>query len=140
MQFIFSLTQVNREALLKYPYAALDGDLTILLNDEVFFREEVSLLGFALSVHTWLANIKTGSFADFEYSSDEYTENPVLRLTKVDSHRYTISSAWAINYPETMLELREITQCFEAFLRELDALIRREYGVGFSDMRLFTSR
>jgi hypothetical protein len=139
MRFVFNITQVNSHALIKYPYAALDGDLTILIGDSVFFDEAVSLLDFALSIHHWLTETKFGSFSDFDYSSDEYTENPVLHLTKVDNQHYSIYSAWAINYPETILDLSEITHCFDTFLRELDATIQREHGVGFSDMRFFTN-
>jgi hypothetical protein len=139
MKFVFTITQVNREALIKHPYAALDGDLTIIIKDSVFLDDGVSLLDFALSIQSWLAKTRTGSIDDFDYSSDEYTENPVLYLTKVDNHYYTISSAWAANYPETILSLGEITHCFNAYLNELNLTIQQEYGVGFSKMRFFTN-
>ncbi|GAA4498240.1 hypothetical protein GCM10023172_14800 [Hymenobacter ginsengisoli] len=139
MRFVFNITQVNKEALIKYPYAALDGDLIVLIEDSVFFDDGISLLDFALSIQSWLAKVRIGFLADFDYSSDEYTENPVLHLTKLDSHHYTIYSAWATNYPETILGLGEITHCFHNFLSELNATIQQEYGVGFSDMRLFAN-
>jgi hypothetical protein len=139
MKFVFTITQVNREALIKYPYAALDGELKIIINDSVFFDEYISLLDFAHSIQSWLAKIKAGFLDDFDYSSDEYTENPVFHLTKIDNHYYIISSAWAVNYPETILGLGEITRCFDAFLSELNLTIQREYEVGFSDMRFFAN-
>ena len=125
---------------MKYPYAALDGDLSIIINDSVFIDDGVSLLDFALCINNWLINVKTGFLSDFDYSSDEYTENPVLHLTKIDNRYYEIHSAWAINYPETILGLGEITHCFESFLQELDSHTQQVYGLTLADMRFFKSR
>ena len=140
MKFLFKVTQVNREFLVKYPYAALDGDLTIIIKDSVFLDDAISLLDFALYINSWLIKVRSGSLPDFDYSSDEYTENPVLRLTKIDSHYYEIHSAWAVNHSEIILGLGAITHCFESFLRELDSHTQHAYGIALADMRFFKNR
>ncbi len=137
MKFVFKVTEVNREFLVKYPYAALDGELTIRLKDSVFLNDEVALLDFALCINSWLIKVKAGFLSDFDYSSDEYIENPVLHLTKIDNHHYDIQSAWAVNYPETLLGLGEIIHCFESFLQELNSHIQQAYGVALVDIPLF---
>jgi hypothetical protein len=139
MKFLFKVTQVNQEFLVKYPYAALDGDLIIIIKDSVFLADGVSLLGLALCINSWLIKVKTGSLPCFyfDYSSDEYTENPVLRLTKIGNHHYEIYSAWAVNHPAIILGLGEITHCFESFLLELDSYTQHAYGVALADMRFF---
>jgi hypothetical protein len=140
MKFVFKVTEVNREILAKYPYAALDGDLTIIIKDAVFLDDGVALLDFALCINSWLINVKTGALPDFDYSSDEYTENPVLHLSKVDAHHYQIHSAWALTSSEIILGLGEITHCFESFLQELDKHTQQAYGVSLAEMRFFENR
>ena len=140
MKFVFKVTEVNREILAKYPYAALDGDLTILIKDAVFLDDGVALLEFALCINSWLINVKTGTLPDFDYSSDEYTENPVLHLSKVDARHYQIHSAWALTSSEKILGLGEITHCFESFLQELDRHTQQAYGISLTEMRFFENR
>jgi len=140
MKFLFKVTQVNREFLVKYPYAALDGYLTIIIKYSVFLDDAVALLDFALCINSWLIKVKNGSLPDFDYSSDEYTENPVLRLTKIDNYHYEIHSAWAVNHSEIILGLGEITHCFESFLQELDSHTQHTHGVALTDMSFFENR
>jgi hypothetical protein len=138
MRFIFSITEVDRESLIKYPYAALDGSLTILVNDSVFFSEEgVSLLELAIHITGWLSAINTNTYLDFDYSADDYQENPILHFTRIDNQHYAIYSAWVNSKAEIILELAEITRCFSAFLQELNTTIQQAYGVGFADIPLF---
>ena len=138
MKFLFQITDVNRDFLIKYPYAALDGNLTILIKDKVFFdKQGISLLGFALCVSQWLREMISGSLPDFDYSSDEYVDNPVLHLTKVDNQHYALHSAWVEDEADAALALADIIHCFNTFLRELDTTIKQEYGVGFTDIPLF---
>lgn len=138
MKFTFKITEVNREFLVRAPYAALDGNLTIIINQSTFFSKEgLSLLDLALSIVTWMSKSEAGILADFDYSSDEYAENPVLHLTKIDKQHYTIHSAWVAHYADNVLSLGEITRCFSVFLHELDAAIQQDYGVSFADIPLF---
>ncbi len=138
MKFIFKITEVDQDLLIKAPYAALDGNLTIIVNQSTFFNEEsLSLLDLALSIVTWMSKSEAGILADFDYSSDEYTENPVLHLTKIDKQHYTIHSVWVTHYADNVLSLGEIIRCFSVFLHELDAAIQQDYGVSFADIPLF---
>jgi hypothetical protein len=140
MKFIFKVTEVNLEFLVKYSYAALDGNLTIIIKDSVFIDDGVSLLDLALCINSWLIKNRAGAFSDFDYSSDEYIENPVLHLTKIGNPYYEIHSAWAVNYPKTILKLGEITHCFESFLQELNSHIQQEYGIAFANILHSESR
>lgn len=139
IQFIFKITDVNKELLVKAPYAALDGNLTILINDSAFFSEEgISLIDLALCITGWLNEVEAEFFTDFDYSSDEYQENPVLYFAKIDNqHHYTVRSAWVEFHADTVLNLEEIVNCFTVFLTELDSTIKQKYGAGFADMPLF---
>ncbi|GEM_PF-3569265 len=138
MKFSFTVTDVTQELLLKYPPFAVDGTLTIVINDTAFFSEEgVSLLDLAISVNVWLYELKTKPTSDFDYSSDEYQENPVLHLVRTDEHHYGIFSAWVQNGTNLILKKDEVIRCFRNFLHELDTTIQRDYGVAFSDMRFF---
>jgi hypothetical protein len=138
MKFIFKITEVNRELLIKAPYAALDGNLTILINHSLFFNEEeISLLELALYIAGWLNDLKHNIFTNFDYSSDEYEENPVLCFTKIDNQHYAINSAWVKQYPDNLLSLEEIVHCFTTFLKELNSVIQQEYGVTFADIPFF---
>ena len=139
MKFIFKITEVNKELLIKYPYAALDGQLTILLKDVIFFDEEyVSLLGLAIPIAGWLKGIEANHLTDFDYSSDEYQENPVLHLARIEGYSYAITSSWVKAPTDNILTLREISYCFNSFLQELNTAVQQEYGVAFSDMRILS--
>jgi hypothetical protein len=134
MKFLFKITEVNKELLIKYPYAALDGQLTILLKDTVFFDEEyVSFLGLAIHIASWLNEIKVNRLTDFEYQ-----ENPVLYLARIEGHSYAITSSWAETPADNILGLGKITYCFNSFLQALNAAVQQEYGVAFSDMRILS--
>jgi hypothetical protein len=137
MKFVFEVTDVNRELLIKAPYAALDGNLTIDINHWLFFDKEcVSLLELAIHVTGWLSGVKEGIYSDFDYSADDYEENPVLHFTKNDNQHYTISSAWVNTETEIRLEVAEIIQCFNDFLQELDSTVQQAYGIAFTDIPL----
>jgi len=137
MKFLFKITKVNKELLVKYPAYALDGQLTILLNDAVFFNEEyVSLLALAIHIAGWLKEIKANQFTNFDYSSDEYQENPVLYLAMTERNYYAITSSWVETPTNNNLSVEEITHCFNSFLQELNTAVQQEYGVAFSDMRI----
>jgi hypothetical protein len=139
MKFLFKITEVNKELLVKYPYAALVGQLTIILKDAVFFNEEyVSLLGLAIYIAGWLKGIKANKLTDFDYSSDEYQENPVLYLARTEGNSYAITSSWVETPADNILSLGEITHCFNSFLQELNTTVQQEYGVAFSDMRILS--
>ena len=137
MKFIFEITYVNKDFLVKAPYAALDGNLTIDINHWLFFNEEViSLLELAIHISSWLKEIEAGIYTDFDYSADDYQENPVLHFYNLDNKHYIISSAWVDSVTEIRLEVAEIVQCFNTFLQELDGTIQQEYGVAFTDIPL----
>ena len=137
MKFIFEITDVNRELLIKAPYAALDGNLTIDINQWLFFNEEgISLLELAIYIIGWLREIEAGIYTDFDYSADDYQENPVLHFYNLDNKHYIISSAWVNSETEIRLEVTEIVQCFNTFLQELEGAIQQEYGVTFADIPL----
>jgi hypothetical protein len=137
MKFLFEITEVNQEFLIKYPCAALDGELTIDVNHSLFFdREGISLLELAIYITGWLSEVNAGIYSDFDYSADDYEENPVLHFTKVDNLHYTISSAWVKSNAENTLSLSEIIHCFNEFLRELDTTLQQLYGVGFDEIPL----
>ncbi|MVN77427.1 hypothetical protein GO988_13915 [Hymenobacter sp. HMF4947] len=139
MKFLFRITEVNKALLIKYPYAALDGSLTVLIKEVMFFDNEgISLLDFAMCVGKWLKEIATGSFLDFDYSSNEYEENPVLHFSRINNHYYTLHSAWVESYADNILGLGEITHCLRIFLQELDTYMQQEYGVAFSNIPLLT--
>jgi len=140
MKFIFKLTEVSQELLLKYPPYAVDGNLTIIIRNSVFFNEEgISLLDLALSINGWLHELKSNPLADFDYSADEYQENPVIYLTSLNTAQHMLHSAWVPGDSELILETAEIKRCFRSFLHELDTIIQQDYGVAFSDMRFFNS-
>jgi hypothetical protein len=139
MKFLFKITEVNKELLVKYPPAALDGQLTILLKDAVFFDEEgISLLDLAIHIAGWLKEIKANQFTDFDYSSDEYQENPVLYLATTERNYYALTSSWVETPTDNILSLAEITYCFNSFLQDLDAAVQQAYGIAFSDMRILS--
>ncbi len=55
MKFFFKIMEINREFLIKVPYAVLDGNLTLLIKQSRFFNEEsISLLDLALRIISWL--------------------------------------------------------------------------------------
>jgi hypothetical protein len=140
MEITFKITEVNQEFLLKYPPCAVDGTITITVKNALFFNEEgVSLMDLAISINGWLHKLKLTPLVDFDYSSDEYEENPVIHLTNLDRFHYTLRSAWVPNDSELILEADEITRCFRGFLHELNAVIQRDYGVALSNMRFFNS-
>jgi hypothetical protein len=135
MKFIFQITEVDRELLRKYPPAALDGQLTILVKDAVFFHEEViALLELAIHIASWLNEIKANQFTDFDYSADSYQENPVLHLARIADYSYAITSSWVETPADNILSLEEIIYCFNSFLRELNDTVQQAYGVTFTDM------
>jgi hypothetical protein len=141
MEFIFRINEVNKEFLIKYPYASLDGDLSITINSNLFFnKEQVSLLELATNVNTWLSQVRDKFFSDFDYSSDQYADNPVLHFERVNDRQYSIHSAWVKNFPSSIISLDDIISCFKIFLQELDSSIQQAYGVAFADIPAFKIR
>jgi hypothetical protein len=139
MKFLFKITEVNKELLVKYPSYALDGQLTILLKDAVFFNEEyVSLLDLAIHIAAWLKKVKANQSTNFNYSSDEYQENPVLYLAMIENGYYVLISSWVETTANNIFSLAEITYCFKSFLQDLDTTVQQAYGIAFSDMRILS--
>ncbi|NML64061.1 hypothetical protein HHL22_02480 [Hymenobacter sp. RP-2-7] len=138
MTLVFTITEVNRGLLLKYPYAALDGDLTITANDTTFFLESVALLDFALAVQHWLHSAaKTSVLLHFDYSPEDSTDNPVLYLTPLAIAHFAVHSAWVESPIAPVVSLPDVTAGFENFLLALNEYMQREYNVAFADIPLF---
>ncbi len=111
--------------------------MTIAINHRLFFdKETVSLLELAIHITSWLSEIKNDIYSDFDYSADDYQENPVLHFTEIGNQHYTISSAWVNSETAIMLNAADLVQCFTTFLQELANTMQQVYGVAFADIPL----
>jgi hypothetical protein len=125
MKITFSLTEINQGLLPKYSYAAVNGDLTIAVDDIIIFNEPyVLLLELAFSFEKWLNNTDQ----DFIYDSIDHDE-PIFSFVKTSSGLYSFNSIWAVQPLKRLLTLDEIKAALATYSTSLPITIYQKYSL-----------
>jgi hypothetical protein len=72
----------------------IETDLEIIIEENIFFKEDVAIGEFYIELKRWLLNIENQVITDFGYYTIEYDEDiPILEF-KVASKGIRIQSIW----------------------------------------------
>lgn len=114
--------------------ADIEGELTIYINDELFFFDELILLmEFAIELSKWLEVIKVGLNKDFCYETMDFNESPILEFTQVKNNDWSISSIWQKFESKEAFSLQIIKNAVDVFLSNLTDELRIKYSININD-------
>ena len=123
MKINFEITSFPQIEQVKYLPAYLEGTVTIVVDDILFFRQSaIPLIEFAGSINDWLAETKSGDETSFLYESMDF-DKPILVIEYVERDRYKLDSIWKERDILRLLSKDEITRAFNEYLNDLSQML-----------------
>lgn len=133
MNISFQITDVPNSKRENDLISYLEGSITILVDDILFFHQPaIPLIELAISIKRWLGKISSGKEADFIYESMD-NERPLLSFRLQENGRYKISSVWGETDIDRLLSKQEIVSPFQTYLDELDRSLKKGLDVELKD-------
>ena len=87
--------------------------VSIVINDELFFEDWICPLELYFQYIDWKKDYDSGLIRDFEYTSDDNGENPILSFNKIDDKWIAYSVLTKKN--SGCITKNEILDFFESF-------------------------
>jgi len=132
MKLEFEIKSTPEGEQKKYPTAYIEGFLTILINNVIFFNQPGTLLiEFAMLIDKWLDKVKVDEFANFTFDTMDNDE-PILSFDYVKGDFYKIDSIWKDAEVEELISKQEIINAFEKYIDTLEVELKLKTGIELS--------
>lgn len=129
MRIKFEITDIPKAEQLKYPTAYLEGVLTILINDVLFFNQSgILLIEFAIFINKWLYSIRKGKNIGLSFDTMDNDE-PILSLEYVGNELYRIHSIWQESEILESLSIENLIVEFKLYLKNLENELKFKTGI-----------
>lgn len=134
LEFVLNRGQVPRDEEIRTRnlkvLAEIEGQLTVVTNEGVLFREDgVLLLEFGIDLSRWLDKCKRGQGRDFEYVTMDHDSEPILLFLQCEENIFLIDSPWRLLESGVEVGAVALVNSVETFLHALRDSLSRNLGV-----------
>ncbi|MBC6310001.1 hypothetical protein HCJ66_10660 [Listeria sp. FSL L7-1582] len=105
----------------------IEGDLNIVINNQIFFEEPIALYEFYCYLDRWLYDWEKGHKISFEYVSMESEENPLLAF-KLTTSGFQIFSVWQQYNSEEIFDTNDFKDYIALITGQIEKDIIHTFG------------
>lgn len=106
----------------------MDGLFQILINDILYFEEEIAILEFFMNIDRWIENSKN-TITDFNYSSIEYEEKDPLISVLIQENDAYLEVLWKEQALDNKFNLEYLFQEFISLRNRLKIDLENYYNI-----------
>lgn len=108
--------------------AKIEGELVIVVGNDVFFRDDfLLLLEFAIDLLKWRSALSSCDEHDFEYFSMDHDEGPILTFKRNSPLSWVIESPWSEKGSAEEVEFGGLVSTVDAFLADFTKQLNEKY-------------
>jgi len=135
MNIKYEIIEIPNSNQKTYLVAYLEGTMKIFIEDVLFFNQSnILLLEFAVTINSWLRDVKSGKDTDFIYETMDH-EEPIITIKQVQREEYEIDSIWKEeNVEKTIISKSEVVISFQNYLEELNKTIKTKINIELKDI------
>jgi hypothetical protein len=134
MKIKFIIDEMPKADQMKYLIAYLSGELVIVFDDVVFFKEQDILLAeFAVCSFKWLNKVKSGKYENFVYESMDHDE-PIIQMNYISNEGYKIYSLWECQSIDNLHSAEEIAAGLEGFIERFSKELLIRYNINLDSI------
>ncbi|WP_256254652.1 DUF7878 domain-containing protein [Bacillus licheniformis] len=108
----------------------VEGELEIKINEITYFKENIALLEFYVSLNEWIKkNKKKNKVTEYRYYTMEYEEDePIISLIPFDN-KARLTTIWETQQLYNVFDLDYITEQMEISRKKLGRDIEHHYRI-----------
>lgn len=133
---LFSTTKIKHNHISKHfivsknpiLLAKIEGDFCILLNGEVFLKDEnMCVLEMCVQLYEWL--IRKG---DFCYNAVSSEEKNILQFISINEKEYAVYSSWS-KKKSFKIEKETLLNSIKSYIENTNEILNNVFGITISD-------
>jgi hypothetical protein len=133
MRIEFRITEMPKAGQKKYFIAYLSGELIIIFDDVVFFKEpDILLAEFAVCILKWLKKANSGNYENFVYETMDHGE-PIIQMIYAPNNGFHVDSIWENKTINNLHKAEEVVSGFEKFIENFEKELLVKYNINLSD-------
>lgn len=121
----FTIQRYPTDSRLKYFRAYLEGEVVLMINQQVFLQEPHMLLAeLGIKLKNWLAKrLEVLGLLPLEYFTMDHNESegPIISLQPIDEEQYQISSIWQKIEGTVVIPQQLFADGAQSFIQRLEA-------------------
>ena len=132
MRIEFKITELPKADKKKYLIAYLSGELIIIFDDVLFFKEpDILLAEFAVCILKWLKKANSGNYENFVYETMDHDE-PIIQMIYTPNNSFKIDSIWKNKAINNLHKAEEIVSGFEKFIENFKKELLVKYNINLN--------
>ena len=134
MQIIYEVTDWPKTNAVVDLIAYFEGNLTIIVNDKVFFDESgIPLVELGLVVQRWLAEIEGDDLKTFVYLSMDHDE-AILVFKPANQNEIILESIWQLPKMPIITSFSQVKDALIKYTQDLSITLDKHYGIDLKNI------
>lgn len=135
LKMSYKIHSIPRVISQSYELACLtEGNLCVEVDGDVLFDEDgILIIEFGMQLRSWIASLKGGEEIDFNYTSMDFEEDPVLRFGLYSPGVVELSSVWQKG-SSPALRIEVVAEVARNFLKQLKEDLLSSHGIDFDSL------
>ena len=101
----------------------VEGELEIKINEITYFKENIALLEFYVSLNEWIKRTRKNKVTEYRYYTMEYEKGePIISLIPFD-YKARLTTIWKTQQLYNVFDLDYITEQMEISRKNLDVIL-----------------